>query len=331
MEKTKEMVSFSIIVPVYNVEKYLPECVESLLNQQNVEYEILFVDDGSTDNSGELCDSYAKEYEKIRVVHKQNGGLSEARNTGVKLAKNEYIIFVDSDDYIGKDSLWNIQNVILLNNRPDLIFLECMKVFDKTQKKVPLNDGVTKVVDIKRGDALREYIAHLPKFPASACSKAICRDFFGDNNLYFKKGILCEDLEWAVRLFLATRTAAYCSTPHYYYRQNRVGSISNSPNLKMAMDVLEIVEQLRQLENTQSNSSNGYMIRSIMEYLFRFLCIHTLRVPKEKRRVYIRRVKQCDYVIGTRKDTASRMCAIAYKFFGVKKTGQLLQLYLRIR
>ena len=94
---------FSIILPIYNVEKYLPKCVESILSQTFTDYEIILVDDGSTDNSPAICDKFAKEHSNIKVIHKVNGGQSEARNLGADTANGEYIIFIDSDDFIIKN------------------------------------------------------------------------------------------------------------------------------------------------------------------------------------------------------------------------------------
>ena len=93
----------SIIVPVYNVEKYLKRCIDSILNQSFTDFELILVDDGSTDNSGEIIDEYAIKDERIKVIHKENGGLSSARNVGIEYSKGNYIAFVDSDDYINKN------------------------------------------------------------------------------------------------------------------------------------------------------------------------------------------------------------------------------------
>lgn len=105
----------SIIVPVYNVEPYIETCIQSLIRQTMGNIEVILVDDGSTDRSGELCDQYAEADERIRVIHKQNGGLSSARNAGISAAKGEYLLFVDSDDYVSA-SLWkrrcHVQNRI---------------------------------------------------------------------------------------------------------------------------------------------------------------------------------------------------------------------------
>ena len=113
---------FSILVPVYNVEKYLEQCVESLLNQTyKGEYEIILVDDGSTDSSGKICDEYAEKYPQIKVIHKKNEGLVSSRQTGIAEAKGEYSLFVDSDDFADTDLLLTVSDCIERNENPDMV------------------------------------------------------------------------------------------------------------------------------------------------------------------------------------------------------------------
>ena len=100
----RENITFSVIIPIYNVEAFLKECIDSVLQQTYKDYEIILVDDGSTDESGAIADTYARNYPGINVIHRNNGGLSAARNTGIEAAKGRYIIFVDSDDYIDKNA-----------------------------------------------------------------------------------------------------------------------------------------------------------------------------------------------------------------------------------
>lgn len=110
---------FSIIVPVYNVSQYLKRCIDSILSQLYGDFELLLVDDGSTDDSGRICDEYAKKDNRIKVFHKKNGGVSSARNKGIDEARGKYVVFVDSDDYILKDRLLQIMR--LSDNNPDMI------------------------------------------------------------------------------------------------------------------------------------------------------------------------------------------------------------------
>lgn len=106
----------SVIVPVYNAEKYLRECVDSILNQTYKNFEVILVDDGSTDGSPAICDEYAKTDERVKVIRKENGGVSSARNLGLEVANGEYICFIDSDDFVSEDYLKNLYNSITENN-----------------------------------------------------------------------------------------------------------------------------------------------------------------------------------------------------------------------
>ena len=121
---------FSIVIPVYNVAPYLRECVDSVLAQNSTDYEIILVDDGSTDNSPAICDEYAEKYSQIKVIHKTNGGLSDARNFGIKKAQGDYLMFLDSDDFWNRENvLLDLHNIIKENN-PDLIIHELSSFYN---------------------------------------------------------------------------------------------------------------------------------------------------------------------------------------------------------
>ncbi|EHZ61025.1 glycosyl transferase 2 family protein [Streptococcus pneumoniae GA47210] len=123
----------SIVVPVYNVEKYLKKSIESILNQTYQNIEILLVDDGSTDSSGKICESFSKVDPRIRVFHKENGGLSDARNFGIEQMKGQYVAFIDSDDYISKDYVWKLYSSIK-NNDSEVSICSFLLVDEKGEK-----------------------------------------------------------------------------------------------------------------------------------------------------------------------------------------------------
>ena len=124
----------SIVVPVYNVEKYLKKSIESILNQTYDNLEVLLVDDGSTDSSGEICDSFIKVDSRIRVFHKENGGLSDARNFGIEHMKGQYVSFIDSDDYISKDYVWKLYSSI--KNNDSEVSICSFSLVDETGEKI---------------------------------------------------------------------------------------------------------------------------------------------------------------------------------------------------
>lgn len=124
------MVQFSIIVPVYNVKSFLRQCIDSILGQSCLNFEVILVDDGSTDGSSIICDEYANKYEKVKVIHKQNGGQNSARIAGLSNSQGKYICFVDSDDYIDSEFLMNFQK-ILDAYEPEIIAIDCTRFNDK--------------------------------------------------------------------------------------------------------------------------------------------------------------------------------------------------------
>ena len=133
------MCEISIIVPVYNVEKYLEKCIKSILNQTFTDFELILVNDGSTDKSGVICDNYKNIDDRIIVIHKKNEGLSSARNSGLDIAKGRYIGFVDSDDYINNDMYHKLYEALIKNNS-DISICKFVKVYDDSEMKFSNND-----------------------------------------------------------------------------------------------------------------------------------------------------------------------------------------------
>lgn len=224
----------SVIVPVYNVEKYIARCVDSILAQTYVNLEILLVDDGSSDRSGELCDSYAAKDSRIKVVHKKNGGLSDARNRGMEIAEGEYFAFVDSDDYIAADYIEYLYG-ILGANRAQISICGCQKVYEnKACSGTGLNSvkGTADIYDCKKGLSALLYQRGII---ASAWGKLFERGLFA--GICFPAGRQHEDVAVMYKLFDAARTIAAGSEKKYYYFQ-RADSLVNSGFNRQRMDYI---------------------------------------------------------------------------------------------
>lgn len=313
----------SIIIPVYNVEKYIKQCVESVLNQEFSDYEIILIDDGSTDQSGIICDQIASKYSNVEAVHKKNGGLSDARNVGIQHANGKYILFIDSDDYIALGSIKKI--VEYLNAQPvtiDVMFLEAKKFYEDGMM-VPLGDGFELgALEEKNKQEILEYIAGLPRFPGSACTKLIRKEVIIRNDLYFKKGLLSEDINWTIELLIKANTFAYCDTDYYYYRQNRKGSITNSVNKKSVESLLYIVkrwacENNKKLYQKEINSFLAYEYM-IALYNYAGLCYAERNELKEDFVKY-------KWILKYARTQKTKMVGLSCAIIGVNNTAKLLR------
>lgn len=213
---------FSIIVPIYNVEKYLHECVDSILSQTFHDFEIILVDDGSPDACPDICDEYKQKDSRIKVIHKENGGLSDARNAGLELAKGEYIIFIDSDDYWDDNkALEKIYNIIA-ERSPDVITWRFKKLFEDSGKIVPYGYSISKEKETIFSELLKSR-----NMAVSAVWKAIKRELFTSSQLEFEKGVYSEDIEWCARLLTVAKNIIPSNLDFYVYRQ-RSSSISHA-------------------------------------------------------------------------------------------------------
>ncbi len=220
----------SVVVPIYNVEKYLNRCIESIVNQTYKNLEIILVDDGSTDNSSLICDEWCTKEERISVIHKENEGAGMARNSGINKAVGEYIFFFDSDDYIDCNTVEKcIDNAIL--NKSDVV------VFGR---KEVLENGSEKIVEFfpkeKKfyGDEiynklLPEMFSHKCGFGLSCCSKMFKLSVINDNKVRFKseREILSEDSYFLLELFHKIKTVSILPEYFYYYCE-RFSSFSHT-------------------------------------------------------------------------------------------------------
>ncbi|MBS6018292.1 MAG: glycosyltransferase [Haemophilus parainfluenzae] len=214
---------FSIIVPIYNVERYLEQCIESVLAQDYQNYELILVDDGSPDNSIDICTKYAKQYSNIVFIHKINGGLSDARNAGIKLARGEYLMFLDSDDYWeGTSILSDLQNIINENN-PDAIFNYMSSVYpDKIVNHYINRD---KLIGSFKEDFQSLYQDGI--YLGFAVTKTMKRELILKNHLLFIKGRHFEDIPWSFSLVKHIKNYAIYKNCFYMYRRERKGAISS--------------------------------------------------------------------------------------------------------
>ena len=251
----------SVIVPVYKVEQFLDECVQSIIGQSYNSFEVILVDDGSPDNCPRLCDEYAASDSRIRVIHKANGGLSDARNAGIQSAKGDYVIFIDSDDYwMHSEALAKLADIVSQTPNVDIVFFGRttfvgQHVFPGPELNPALINGKSKT------DALTTILRE-NAFVGSACQKLLKRSLLVNHNLYFEKGLLSEDWDWSIRVYQYAKVFAAVADNFYGYRK-REGSISESFSLKHANDMLYIISKW---DKTLTNSTEDSPFRGFLAY-----------------------------------------------------------------
>ena len=240
------MMKFSIIIPVYNVEKYLEECLESVLNQSYTDYEIICVEDVSTDDSyGILCE-YARKHDKIRMVQNtENRGLSYSRNVGLEIADGEYVWFVDSDDYIASDALESIAKK-LCEEKVDVLNINYEEVADiSLSDEWKLKEGVhlKELQNIQTGQQWFCENVKNRTMVVMACSKVFRKEFLIENNLKFYEGLLHEDVLFFVQMLIPAQRVVNLEKTLYMYRQ-RGKSITKTISEKRLDSYIIIVSEL---------------------------------------------------------------------------------------
>ena len=231
----------SVVIPVYNVEAYLDECIQSVLRQSYGHYELILVDDGSKDESGVICDRYAQQDHRIRVVHKTNGGLSDARNAGTQLAQGEYIVYIDSDDYIcDSDFLYKINEKA--NAGFDIICYKFKKYYDDRKIYDECTYSCHNIEKISTVAGRINEMVSKDAFYCSAWSKAIRLNILKDHAIQFEKGLLGEDQEWYYHVLTKIHSITYIDEVMLVYRQ-RANSITSSWKMKNLTDCIYIVKK----------------------------------------------------------------------------------------
>lgn len=238
----KRNIKVSVIVPVYNVEKYIEECIKSILSQSLKEIEIIIVNDGTKDKSMEVIKNLLED-ERIIVINKQNGGLSSARNEGLKIAKGEYIAFVDSDDYIDTKMLEELYKVTE-NKKYDIVFSNFIPFSEKGLNKEEEYKDRLQGLKNNAGFGREVYVPEL----TVVWNKIYKRNFLKEQNLLFTEGIIHEDNNFTLKAFLLSDKVYYLQKGLYFYR-NREGSIINSLKIeKQYLSYKKIYEDLKSLK-----------------------------------------------------------------------------------
>lgn len=258
---------FSVILPVYKVEKYLHACVDSILCQTFTDFEVILVDDGSPDTCPQICDEYAAKDARVKVVHKKNGGQASARNAGLEVASGDYICYMDSDDYL-IDSKVLERLAEKTESNPDIVHYKFVEWFESNGHIAPCRFEYNVPTE---GRSLAEVYCDLVDKDAyynSAWSKIIKRSLLMDNNIRFEEGIVGEDNEWYYHVVMVAQKLVLLDEPLYVYRR-RSGSTTTSATEKNLRDQLHVLDKW---EKILANADNDLRAQVVWGSLAKQFC-----------------------------------------------------------
>ena len=313
----------SIIIPVYNTEKYLERCVNSIINQIEEECEIILVDDGSTDKSGILCDKLAFMHpEYILVIHKENGGLSSARNYGIKKAKGKYILLVDSDDYLTKDLL----KVLIKEIEIDADIYEFGYKIYRNNKEIAIIYPY-----ISENNNSQDYLINSLKkwnYEWYAWKCLIKKSLYEKNNLFYPLNKKYEDVFLIPRLYSKAKNIKGIEIIGYNYFLGRLGAITAEINYKTEIDKLyAISENIKYFKNNNSKELSNLLCNSFSKmYCSSLISLYFIENKKERQYLY-EELKRQKWIVDFILDGPQKVIKILLSIFGIKITGRLL--YIR--
>lgn len=262
------MIKVSVIVPVYNVEKYLKKCLDSVVNQTLKDIEIVIVNDGSPDNSELIIDEYTNKYKNILSLKKQNGGLSSARNYGLKHAHGQYVVFLDSDDYIDLNMLKDMY-VEVTKRKLDILVCDHYKVYETNDNKTLIKSNLK-----YSNDDIKNYIISSP----AASLKMFKRNLFDDDFL-FTEGIYYEDLSLMPTFIVKTKKIGFIDKPYYYYLQRNSSIMHQKEFNKKQLDIFRVLNNIKNIY-IKNNIYEDYKKEIEYLYITHLLRTATLRFLK---------------------------------------------------
>ena len=270
----------SVIIPVYNVEAYLCECIDSVINQTYKNFEIILVDDGSTDSSGKICDDYAEKDERVRIIHKENSGPSKTRNVGLECAKGKYIYFLDSDDYIELNALELLVNTAE-SDGADLVFFDAHS-FSDDGAQIKQGYVVKGTYESKPGYEILTDLHKNKDYHCSVVLLFISRNLLNNNNIRFLESAYCsEDMLFTYKVFCSSLKASQCKNT-LYHRRYRSGSIVTSGKSKRHFrSCRDVYEEIRDFSERIGKTGDYMATEYTVRCAFNALDTYT-KISKEE-------------------------------------------------
>lgn len=315
------MIRFSVIIPVYKVEAYLDDCVRSVLNQTFENFQVILVDDGSPDRCGAMCDTWAETDGRVTVVHQENGGLSAARNAGIRHAKGEYVLFLDSDDWWADVRVLENLDAQLLRTPADVLSFNYRKSYDGRLEPLYFPEALPSSAESEN----LEQMLQGSRWVTGACNKAARRELLMAYDLYFRTGITSEDIDWTLRLALAAESFAFANICVFIYRQHSA-SLSHSGSLRGTMHLCANVGECVRLMEL-ANPAKAALLKPFVAYQYGTLLHNVAQLsPAQRNGELMADVRNMAWLLECSNDAKIRLLRTSNRFLGLKLTLGLLRL-----
>lgn len=284
---------FSIIVPVYNVEDYLDECVQSVLTQTFTDFELILIDDGSSDNSPILCDYYSKTDSRIKVFHKENGGASSARNYGIENMSGEYVLFLDSDDFWNDSDMLNILHQTIIDNASDIVIFGCTDFNMVTGNSVISRTGYDSKY-FKNNDYYEalHYLLSSKMIPGGPTIFTASADLIKQSQFCFKTDIQNEDFDFVLTVFLTANSTYAIDNPFYMYRQGRADSVTGASSIKMIEGIDYTLSKWIPIAEKLENKQIMADVLNYLAFIYTTGFVILGRLPKKDRAEALRIIRK---------------------------------------
>ena len=318
----------SVVIPVYNVKPYLERCVNSVLRQTYKDLEIILVDDGSTDGSGEMCDQIATRDPRILVIHQKNQGLSGARNTGIRRATGDYIIFFDSDDEWLLDD--GVEKVVkACDATTDLVIFKLVDIWSNGTRTLTPDYDIAALSRMPDASAVFSYLIQTQRFRAGVVQLMVRRSILVDYKIYFPSGLISEDVYWDMHLWQHVKAVKFVNINFYGY-YHRAASLSTTPSIRVDRSYDKIFTDWK--EQCQKGSSmNAKAIRTYMANLWVSRGYSFYKLSKADKPEALSILKKHADLLDYADTPKAKRVRILVRTIGVRPTTVLLGIYWRLR
>lgn len=313
---------FSIIVPVYKVERYLDQCITSVLSQTCGDFELILVDDGSPDNCGKICDDYSEKDGRITVIHQKNAGASAARNNGIRNIHGRYVIFLDSDDYWMHDGFLEAMQMRLTKRAFDVVSFNFRKLYERR-----VGEPYFAISSMNIDEDGVSFLSKNPIWIACPWNKVIKADLFANSGLFFVEGIIAEDIDWCARLARCAESFDYVDMTVVAYRQ-REDSVSHSLAPKDVACLEQNIAATEAIIESAQADEKGFLL-AYLSYQVAVLLYNVLSLDRAVQGQYREKMKKHMSRLRYSNTKKTMLIFRCYRLLGYDLTVRLLSPVIR--